>query len=79
MALQVKCSEGHSYIQADIYEDWPEGAPHCPACYEEWMKHREQPGVNGQGRNDFDSEGYTQRPALCANYWWDRERRAFVR
>jgi hypothetical protein len=36
-------------------------------------------GVDGQDWNDFDSEGYTRCPVLCANYWWDRERRAFVR
>lgn len=32
MALAMKCKNGHSYIQADVYHDWPKGVPHCPQC-----------------------------------------------
>lgn len=38
MALQVKCKKGHTYIQGDIYVDWPDGAPACPECLAEWRK-----------------------------------------
>lgn len=36
MSMSVQCPKGHNYIQADIYKDWPDGAPHCPECYSEW-------------------------------------------
>ncbi len=38
MALIVQCPVGHGYIQADTYTGWPEGAPHCPVCFNEWAK-----------------------------------------
>ena len=44
MALNVTCCNSHSYIQADIYSDWPIGAPHCPICFEDWKI------VNGHSR-----------------------------
>jgi hypothetical protein len=40
MALLVACPNGHTYIHADVYKDWPEDAPYCPACFEEWAKER---------------------------------------
>jgi len=36
MALGVTCKNGHSYIQADVYENHPEGAPYCPVCFVDW-------------------------------------------
>ena len=36
MALSVRCPLGHPYTSADYYMNWPEGAPHCPICFEEW-------------------------------------------
>ena len=44
MALLVGCPKGHSYVQSDRYENWPEGAPTCPICFREWQKNnREDP------------------------------------
>jgi hypothetical protein len=40
MTLTVGCPNGHIYDQYDIYGDWPEGAPYCPMCYEEWYKEK---------------------------------------
>lgn len=37
MALAMRCNKGHSYIQPDIVEELPEGAPTCPTCRGEWM------------------------------------------
>jgi len=31
-----KCSV--AYISADIYVGYPDGAPHCPVCYVEWLR-----------------------------------------
>jgi len=41
MALQCVCDKGHTYVQADVYYDWPEGAPSCPRCFAEWQNTQE--------------------------------------
>ena len=43
MALDVVCKKGHAFIQADVYQNWPEDAPICPVCYTEWKA--EQQGL----------------------------------
>ncbi len=55
MALQMTCSKGHTYIQADEYRDWPPGAPHCQECYKEW--------VDGQ-RVEIDAATFTHPDTL---------------
>jgi len=42
MALNVVCPEGHDYVSVDRYLNWPEGAPHCPVCFEKWSKRKER-------------------------------------
>jgi len=43
MALNVVCQNGHSFIAADIYIDWPVGAPHCPECFSTWKRKQNKP------------------------------------
>jgi hypothetical protein len=52
MAYNTSCKNGHSFIAADIYEDWPDDAPHCPICYEKWCE-----------ENDFEISSYMKKCA----------------
>ncbi len=38
MAYHTSCKSGHSFIAADIYENWPNDAPHCPVCFVKWAE-----------------------------------------
>lgn len=40
MALNVRCPKGHSYVQSDIYPDWPDDEPVCPECHKQWEADR---------------------------------------
>lgn len=47
MALDVICSNGHSYVQSDIYKDWPEDWPVCPICLKNYLGNEFPAGLQG--------------------------------
>ena len=53
MALLTTCKNGHSYTVADMYVDWPQGAPHCPICYEQWRNTKVAVSVNAVSKSNL--------------------------
>ena len=51
MALLATCKNGHSYTAADMYVDLPQGAPHCPICYEQWRATNVSVSVNAKSKS----------------------------
>jgi len=65
MALSLVCQKcGTSYVSADIYKDWPEGAPYCPKCFEEWCK---------ENNVEFPFESYKDHPMYLGEKNDDKE------
>jgi hypothetical protein len=52
MSYNTWCKKGHSFVAADIYKDWPDGAPHCPICFVEWAD-----------ENNFEVSDYMRKKA----------------